>query len=334
MAIIRGPLTDIEFTAGDEIFNWVRKRTFEASDFSLPAVLRKYKKQLGIKTGVVLPTLNEEKTIARVIETVLEVKNIGVIDEVILVDSASTDNTVSIAREYRIPIYQHHEIAPELGGYHGKGEAMFKSGLITDSDIIAWVDTDIENITPTFFYGLFGPMLTNPEVKFVKGYFARPIRVETSGVELGGGRVTEILVRPWLNTFLPQLSGYIQPLAGTVAIHRDLFQKMRIPTNFGVEIAMLIQAVKYVGLWATSQVNLGEVIHKSKDVNGLSEMAFQILQVLTDLTGNLPETGKRSDPIIRHVYSSQGSFEISTKRFTTYWREFPSPDLGLSISIR
>ena len=177
-------------------------------------------------------------------------------------------------------------------------------------------------------------MLTNPEVKFVKGYFARPIRVETSGVELGGGRVTEILVRPWLNTFLPQLSGYIQPLAGTVAIHRDLFQKMRIPTNYGVEIAMLIQAVKYVGLWATSQVNLGEVIHKSKDVNGLSEMAFQILQVLTDLTGNLPETGKRSDPIIRHVYSSQGSFEISTKRFTTYWREFPSPDLGLSISIR
>ena len=317
VTIVRGPFQDLEFAEGDEIYRWVRERTFEAGDFSLAAVMRGGKRKRGQKVAIILPSLNEERTIGQVIETALEVKTAGMADEVILVDSASTDNTVAIAKSYGIPVYLHPEIAPELGSYRGKGEAMFKSSFVTNADILAWVDTDIESITPRFFYGLLGPILTNPDIRFVKGYFTRPVRVEASGLELGGGRVTEILARPWFNTYMPSLSGYIQPLAGTVAICREDMLKMRIPANYGVEVAMLIQEVANAGLWSTCQVNLGEVIHRSKDVTGLSEMAFQILQVLSEFEG-----GASRENLLRRVYSAQGHFEIGIKRFATVWRDY------------
>lgn len=320
ITFVRGPIQDIEFDEGDTIYKWVRECTFDGSDFALPNILRSYKKRHGQKIAVVLPSLNEEKTVGKVIRTALEVKEAGVIDEVILVDSQSKDNTVEIAKSYGIPVYLHPQIKPELGCYHGKGEAMYKSAFVSDADILAWVDTDIENITPRFFYGLIGPMLLHPEIRFVKGYFSRPVRVEASGVELGGGRVTEILVRPWINTYRPELSGYIQPLAGTVAIYKDTLQKMRIPVNYGVEIAMLLQAVENEGLWSTCQVNLGEVIHRSKDVEGLSMMAFQILQVLSEM--ELKQADELKNNCLRRVYSTHGHFEINSKRFHTVWRTY------------
>lgn len=318
LTIVRGPLRDLEIDASDEIYKWIRARTFEANDFSLTSVLRNYKKKLGVKIAVILPSLNEEKTIGKVVKTALDVKHTGLVDEVILIDSCSTDKTVSIAQSYGIPVFRHPEIEPQLGAYNGKGEAMFKSAFVTDADILAWVDTDIENITPGFFYGLLGPMLAYPEIRFSKGYFSRPVRVEASGIELGGGRVTEILARPWFNTFMPQLSGYIQPLAGTVAIYKNVMMKMRIPANYGVEVAMLSQAVEELGLWSTCQVNLGEVIHKSKDVIGLSEMSFQIMQVLAELL-SVKSDGNN---VFRRVISAHGRFEINSKRFPVMWRKY------------
>jgi hypothetical protein len=318
LTIIRGPHRDMEFVESDEIYRWVRERTYEAQDFSLPGILSNFKKKMGVKVAVVLPTLNEEKTVGKVIRKALDVQELGIIDEVVLIDSMSTDDTVNIASSYGIPVYKHPEVKPDLGAYRGKGEAMFKSAFVTDADILAWVDTDIENITPGFFYGLLGPMLAYPEIKFSKGYFSRPVRIEPSGVELGGGRVTEILARPWFNTFMPQLAGYIQPLAGTVAIYQNVLRQMRLPANYGIEVAMLVQAVEKLGLWSTCQVNLGEVIHKSKDVMGLSEMSFQIMQVFADLL-NVRNTGNN---VLRRVFSAHGNFEISAKRFPVIWRSY------------
>jgi glycosyltransferase involved in cell wall biosynthesis len=248
------------------------------------------------------------------------VKKVGLIDEVILVDSLSSDNTVEIAKSFGIPVFFHPEIRPELGSFRGKGEAMFKSAFVDDADILAWVDTDLESATPRLLYGLLGPLLTNPSIKFSKGYFAHPIGVEASGIELGGGRVTEILARPWINAFTPCLSGYIQPLAGTVAIYKDTFMKMRIPVNYGVEMAMLLQAVELTGLWSTCQVNLGDIIHKSKNVINLSELAFQIVKVLGDMQ-RVPSGGKPHE-LLRRTYFSEGNFEIGIKRFRTIWRQF------------
>ncbi|MGI6584797.1 MAG: glucosyl-3-phosphoglycerate synthase [Lutisporaceae bacterium] len=320
VTIVCGQEQDIDYDESDEIYKWVRQRTYDAEDFSIPAALKSYKKKLGKKAAVVLPSLNEEKTVGSVIEAALEVKNIGLIDEVILVDSLSTDNTVEIARQYGIPVFIHQEIRPELGSLRGKGEAMYKSAFITDADIIAWVDTDIETITPKFFYGLLGPMYTDPQIRFSKGYFTRPVKVEASGIELGGGRVTEILARPWINAYMPELSGFIQPLSGTVAIYRDSLYQMRIPINYGVEMAMLLQAVRQEGLWSVCQVNLGTVVHRSKDVIGLSEMAFQILQVLAEMEQGC-KAGKRNE-LLRRVYSAKGYFEIGSKRFDVAWRDY------------
>lgn len=320
VTLVRGPLIDISIDSHDEILKWVRERTYEASDFSLPGILTSYKKQRGVKIAVILPTLNEEKTVGDVIKMALEVKNAGIIDEVIVIDSDSTDNTVAIAEAYSVPVLKHAGIRPDLGSFAGKGEAMFKSCYATDADIIAWVDTDISTITPEFFYGLLGPLLANLDIRFSKGYFSRPVRVEASGLELGGGRVTEILARPLINSFMPELSGFIQPLAGTVAIYREDFMKMRVPVNYGVEIAMLLQAVETSGIWATAQVNLGNVVHRSKDVLGLGEMAFQILQVLSQM-GTIQIKGE-TNTVMRHVYSAHGRFEIISKRFNTVWREF------------
>ncbi len=319
VTIVRAPFHDIDFDEGDEIYRWVRQQTFEAADFSFASLLRCYKRKLGKKVAVILPSLNEERTVGNVIKTALEVKGAGIIDEIILIDSQSNDNTVEIAKSYGIPTYLHADIEPKMGSHKGKGEAMFKSLFVTDADILTWVDTDIESITPSFFYGLLGPMLTNPDIRFAKGYFTRPVRVEATGLELGGGRVTEILARPWINSFLPLLSGYIQPLAGTVAIYRDEMYKMRIPTNYGVEIAMLIQALENSGLWSTCQVNLGEVIHQSKNVTSLSEMSFQIVQVLIELMGM---NNVRKNDTLRRVYSAHGHFEINNKRFKTHWRNY------------
>jgi hypothetical protein len=320
LAIVRGPLGNLEFSESDEIYKWVRQRTFESSDFSLPAVLHGWKTRRNLRVAVMLPSLNEAKTVGHVIATALEVKEIGLVDEVILIDSDSTDSTVDIAQSYGIPVYRHREIRPELGSYRGKGEAMFKSAFVSESDVLLWVDTDISSITPRFFYGLLGPILTCPEVRFVKGYFSRPVSVEPSGLELGGGRVTEIMMRPWISTFMPHLSGFIQPLAGTVAISRPLLSQMRIPTNYGVEIAMLMQAVNLAGLAATAQVNLGEVIHKSKDTEQLGEMSFQIFQVLSQLA--LDGTPAAASDVLRRVFSAGGRFQIGIKRYSTYWRGY------------
>ncbi len=320
VTIVRGPMSELEFDETDEINKWVRARTYDAADFSLAAVLRSYKKKLDKRIAVILPSLNEEKTVGKVIKTALEVQQAGIIDEVILIDSASTDNTVAIAQSYGIPVYLHPQVRPDLGAYRGKGEAMFKSALVTEADILAWVDTDIETITPRFFYGLLGPLLADADIRYSKGYFARPVRVEASGIEVGGGRVTELLARPWINTFLPELSGYIQPLSGAVAIYREDFCTMRIPVNYGVEIAMLIQAVQRRGLWSTCQVNLGDVVHRSKDVVGLSEMAFQITSVLADMDQRQPRNHPNEN--FRRVYSAHGQFEIGIKKFRTIWRDF------------
>ena len=320
VTIVRGPMSELDFDETDEINKWVRARTYDAADFSLAAVLRSYKKKLDKRIAVILPSLNEEKTVGKVIKTALEVQQAGIIDEVILIDSASTDNTVAIAQSYGIPVYLHPQVRPDLGAYRGKGEAMFKSALVTEADILAWVDTDIETITPRFFYGLLGPLLADADIRYSKGYFARPVRVEASGIEVGGGRVTELLARPWINTFLPELSGYIQPLSGAVAIYREDFCTMRIPVNYGVEIAMLIQAVQRRGLWSTCQVNLGDVVHRSKDVVGLSEMAFQITSVLADMDQRQPRNHPNEN--FRRVYSAHGQFEIGIKKFKTVWRDF------------
>jgi glucosyl-3-phosphoglycerate synthase len=198
----------------------------------------------------------------------------------VLMDSDSTDRTREIAESLGVPVYIHQHLLPELGARRGKGEALWKSLLVTRGDILAWVDTDIENIRPRFVYGLLGPLLHNPRIQFVKGFYRRPLKVGEKTQAGGGGRVTELTARPLLNLFYPELSGVIQPLSGEYAGRRSALEQMPFFSGYGVETGLLIDVFDNYGLSAIAQVDLLERIHHNQPLEALSKMSFAIIQAV------------------------------------------------------
>jgi glucosyl-3-phosphoglycerate synthase len=207
---------------------------------------------------------------------------VPLLDEVVLIDSQSTDNTVKIAQDCGIPVHIHQEVLPEVGAYSGKGEALWKSLHVLKGDIIVWVDTDITNIHPRFVYGLIGPMLRHPHVQYVKGFYQRPILVGDKLQRVGGGRVTELVARPLLNLFYPELSGIIQPLSGEYAGRRKALEQVPFFTGYGVETGLLIDLLEHCGLNSIAQADLEMRVHHNQPLTGLSKMSFAILQVFID----------------------------------------------------
>jgi glycosyltransferase involved in cell wall biosynthesis len=205
------------------------------------------------------------------------------LDEIVLIDSNSSDNTRQIAAELDVPVYIHQEIlANELGSFPGKGEALWKSLYVTKGDIIAWIDTDIRNIHPRFVYGLLGPLLRWDTIQYVKGFYRRPIKIDGVLRAGGGGRVTELVARPLLNLFFPELSGIVQPLSGEYAGRRAALEQLPFFSGYGVETGLLIDTLSRFGLHAIAQVDLRERIHHNQPLANLSRMSFAILQVFIE----------------------------------------------------
>jgi glucosyl-3-phosphoglycerate synthase len=180
-----------------------------------------------------------------------------------------------------IPVYIHQEVLPEAGPpVEGKGEALWKSLHILKGDIIAWVDTDVANMHPQFVYGIIGPLLREPRIGYVKGYYHRPIQTGDDLQHEGGGRVTELTVRPLLNLFFPLLSGLVQPLAGEYAGRREVLEQLPFYSGYGVETGLLIDLLERYGLAAIGQVNLEKRVHRNRSLADLSLTAFAIVQVI------------------------------------------------------
>ncbi len=230
--------------------------------------------------SVGLPTLNEEKTIGTVIKRVKTalMDRVPLIDQMVVIDSDSDDRTVEIAEELGVPVHAHPKILPETGTHRGKGEALWKSLHVLDGDIVAWIDTDISNIQPRFVYGLLGPLLAEPKIQYVKGFYQRPIRQGDTLQAEGGGRVTELMARPLINLFFPELSGMIQPLSGEYAGRRELLEHLPFFTGYAVEIGLLIDILDQAGLSAVGQVDLERRIHRNQPLPNLSQMSYVILQ--------------------------------------------------------
>ncbi len=170
------------------------------------------------------------------------------VDEIVLMDSNSNDRTRQIAADLGVPVYIHQELLPGYGPRHGKGEALWKSLLVTHGDIVVWIDTDIVNIHPRFVYGVIGPLLANPALQFVKGFYQRPLRSGERTMATGGGRVTELTARPMLNLFYPELSGVIQPLSGEYGGRRSALEQLSFFSGYGVESGLLIDIFEKFGL--------------------------------------------------------------------------------------
>lgn len=260
---------------------WFAHNTFHSREFADVQALVEMKEQQGLTISLGLPALNEEASVGHVITTLREglMERAPLLDEIVLIDSNSTDRTAEIAESLGVPVFRHPEILPEAGTVTGKGEALWKSLHVLRGDLIAWVDTDITNIHPRFVYGLLGPLLKHPHLQYVKGFYHRPIAVGGQLQAYGGGRVTELVARPLFNLFYPELSGLIQPLAGEYAGRRSALECLPFFSGYGVETGLLIDLLERFGLDAIAQSDLEVRVHHNQPLEGLSRMSFAILQV-------------------------------------------------------
>lgn len=273
--------------ASDDYINslvdkWFAENTFDAKEFADIERLVATKKRQNLTISLCLPALNEEATVGEVISSIKTelYDKYPLLDEILLIDSNSTDRTAEIAKELGVPVHVHQKILPEQGARRGKGEALWKSLYVAQGDIIVWIDTDIKNPDPRFIYGLVGPLLKEQRIQYVKGYYRRPIQIGDAIYETGGGRVTELTIRPLFNLFFPELSGIIQPLAGEYAGRRSCLEQLPFFTGYGVETGHLIDLLERFGLPTIGQVNLSERHHRNQELGALSQMAFAITQVV------------------------------------------------------
>ena len=277
------PVTEpVDYTISVVVDKWFAENTFHAREFRDLQHLVDLKEKQGLTISLGLPALNEEKTISQIIRMVHRqfVEQYPLLDEIVVIDSGSTDRTVEIAEHLGVPVVRHADVLPSLKPMVGKGEALWKSLYVLRSDLIAWIDTDIINIHPRFVYGILGPLIREPRLKYVKGFYQRPLHVGRKLEARGGGRVTELVARPLLNLFYPELSGLVQPLAGEYAGRRDALEAVPFFAGYGVETGLLIDLLAKYGLNAIGQVDLEERAHRNQSLLNLSKMAFEIVQVV------------------------------------------------------
>lgn len=260
--------------------NWLRDNTYHHTQFWDILKLIEAKERLGQKISLCIPTLNEEKTIGK--EIVIfksELKDrYPLIDEIAVIDSGSTDKTLQIAEAYGATTYLAENILPGEGHKRGKGENLWKAIYQLDGDIIVYVDADIKNIHARFVYGLVGPLLYNEETKYVKAFYDRPLALSPQVRKSGGGRVTEILVRPLFSMFFPDLSAIIQPLSGEYAVRREVLQEIPFPIGYGVETSHILDVYQRWGMNAFAQTDLDQRVHRNQATSDLGKMSFGILQ--------------------------------------------------------
>ena len=261
---------------------WFGESNFHHAEFRDLRRLVALKEKQGVTVSLILPTLNEAATVGPIVRRarMLLMEAVPLVDELLVIDSASDDRTCEIAAREGARVVQHADVLTRYGSYRGKGESLWKSLYESFGDIVVWCDTDVRNWHPRMAYGTLGPLLVEPRIQYVKGYYQRPI-VE-GGVlrEGGGGRVTELVARPLINLFYPDLSGFIQPLAGEYAGRRSLLESIPFFTGYAVEIGHLIDIAERAGLEALGQVDLERRIHRNQELEGLSRMSFVIIQAV------------------------------------------------------
>ncbi|MBI5030960.1 MAG: glucosyl-3-phosphoglycerate synthase [Chloroflexi bacterium] len=298
----------IDHTVSVVVDKWFAENTFHAHEFQDIEQLVELKQQQNLTISLGLPTLNEQRTIGKIIKSIkssLMVKH-PLLDEIVVIDSNSTDRTVEIAEGLGVPVVKHPDILPQYGACKGKGEALWKSLSVLRGDLIAWIDTDISNIHPRFVYGILGPLIREPRLMYVKGFYQRPLHLGRKLEARGGGRVTELMARPMINLFYPELSGLLQPLAGEYAGRRQALESVPFFTGYGVETGLLIDLFSIFGLNAIGQVDLEERIHRNQSLMALSKMSFEIIQVFMQRIGrarrvNLVNDMNKSMKLIRQA---------------------------------
>ena len=257
----------------EEVERWLTARSWSVAARPLHQILAA-KQRTGQTISVVLPALNEEATVGDIVAVIRHdlVEQAQLVDEIVVVDSGSTDRTSEVAARAGARVVHRDDILPRIPAVPGKGEVLWRSLLVTGGDIVCFIDADLKEFSSDFVTGIVGPLLTDPDVDLVKGMYDRPL----AGSAGQGGRVTELMARPLLNMHWPQLAGFVQPLGGEYAARRSLLEQLPFPVGYGVELGMLVDALHLVGLDALAQVDVGVRKHRHQDGQALGRMAAAI----------------------------------------------------------
>ena len=256
------PIDAVDFVALDQ------PQRFEASDFDLTRLCD----LKGTTTvSVCLPARNEAETVGQIVQTISVLQHRGLIDETVVMDDRSTDATAKVAAAAGARVVSVPDVLPEAGAATGKGNALWASVAASAGDVIVWIDADLRSFTPDYVIGLLGPLLTDPEVTLVKGFYDRPT------VGGGGGRTTELMARPVLATFFPELGVIEQPLGGEYASRRSILEQLPFPQGYGVETGLLIDIAHRWGVDRIAQVDLGVREHRHQPLSALSSQAMEVL---------------------------------------------------------
>ncbi|KRF21082.1 glucosyl-3-phosphoglycerate synthase [Nocardioides sp. Soil797] len=273
------------------INDWSTRRTYRWCDWSIADLMAA---KGATKVSLVMPARNEAATVGRQVTRIRAalMETVELLDEIVVIDSDSTDDTASIATDAGAVVHRAADVRPDLGCRSGKGEAMWKSQFVTSGDLIVFMDADLLEWDTHFVPGLLGPLLTSPDVLLVKGFYERPFLdgaasdgAASDGASpngpaassYDGGRVTELVARPLIALLFPELRGLVQPLAGEWAVRRDWFAQLSVPTGYAVEIAALIDTLRARGVDAIAQVDLGRRAHSHQALLDLGAMATQLL---------------------------------------------------------
>ncbi|MBZ5734959.1 glucosyl-3-phosphoglycerate synthase [Nocardioides sp. TRM66260-LWL] len=292
---------------------WFQRNTHQFDEFPIER-LQAVKGDTCV--SLVVPARNEAATVGDVVTRVREalLDTAGLVDEIVVIDSDSTDATAAIAADAGATVHAAREIRPDLGSVPGKGEAMWKSLFVTRGELIVFMDADLTDWDTHFVPGLLGPLLTRPEVALVKGYYERP----GQDGPLDGGRVTELVARPVIALEHPELAGLVQPLAGEWAIRRSLFEQLHVPTGYAVEIASLVDTARLLGVDAIAQVGLGVRAHSHQPLLDLGAMATQLLAAVhrrrtptpaTPATSAAPDDDLEQSVVLRQYRPREGRIE-------------------------
>jgi glucosyl-3-phosphoglycerate synthase len=295
--------------------SWLNKHTYHHSEFIDLNKLVTLKEERDLSISLCIPTLNEEKTIAKEVVIMKSelVQKHPLLDEIIVIDSNSTDRTAQVAEEYGAKVYISKEILPKATPhYKGKGENLWKALYVAKGDIIVYLDADIKNIHHRFVYGLVGPLLMNDKLKYTKAFYDRPI-VEETGVmrPSGGGRVTELVIRPLFSLLYPDLTQIIQPLSGEYAAYRSVLDKLTFPIGYGIETSMLMEIYERWGLEVMAQVDLDRRVHRNQDTLSLGRMSFGILQTFCR---RLEKQSKVR--ILDELFDTMIQYKVMDKKYT------------------
>jgi glucosyl-3-phosphoglycerate synthase len=254
-----------------------------------PSALARRKQRLATTISVCLPARDEEGTIGPIVDAVRRclIADLALVDEIVVVDDGSDDQTAAVARAAGARVVTEADVLPAHGPGSGKGNAMWKSLYATTGDLICWLDADVRNFDPAFVTGLVAPLLYEPDIVFVKGYYERPYRGEPTG----GGRVTELVARPLLSLLFPKLADIVQPLSGEYAGRREALTRVPFVEGWGVEVGLLIDLAERYGRAALAQVDLGVREHRNRPLEDLAPQALAVLAVALRRAGLLELEG-------------------------------------------